>query len=130
MKIIDGKNQVLGRLAAFAAKEALKGEEVAVVNCNEVIITGSKKNIQENFNAKRSRFGYSQRGPKHHKTTEKIVKRAIQGMMPTPKEGRGKIALKRVKCYNKIPQEFEGKETFKFDTGKKSKFSRVKEFLR
>ena len=44
IKIIDGKNTVLGRLASFAAKEALKGEEIVVLNCEQVIITGNKKN--------------------------------------------------------------------------------------
>ncbi len=130
MKIIDGKGIVLGRLASFVAKEALKGEEIRIVNCEEVIITGSKKNIEENFKKKRSRFGSSQKGPKHHKVSEKIVKKTIQGMLPSPREGRGKEALKRIKCYNRIPKELEGKEIFKFETGKKNKFSRVKEFLR
>lgn len=130
MKIIDGTNVVLGRLASFVAKETLKGEEIAIVNCNDVIITGNKKNIEKVFQEKRSRVGSSQKGPKHHKISEKIVKRAIRGMLPSPRERRGKVALKRIKCYNKIPKELEGKETFKFETGKKSKFSRVKEFLR
>ncbi|MCW8966061.1 MAG: 50S ribosomal protein L13 [Candidatus Pacearchaeota archaeon] len=130
MKIIDGTNVVLGRLASYVAKEVLKGEEIIVVNCNEVIITGNKKDIERNFKEKRSRVGSSQKGPKHHKVSEKIVKRVIRGMLPSPREGRGKQALGRVKCYNKIPKEFEGKEFFKFETGKKSKFSKVKEFLR
>ena len=36
MKVIEGKDAVLGRLASFAAKESLKGEEIAVVNCEEI----------------------------------------------------------------------------------------------
>ena len=38
LKIIDGKGTILGRLASYAAKEALKGEEIVILNCNEVII--------------------------------------------------------------------------------------------
>lgn len=130
MKIIDGKNVVLGRLASFVAKELLKGEEIAVVNCNEIIITGNKKDIERNFTEKRNRFGSSQKGPKHHKTSEKIVKRTIRGMLPNHRMGRGKDAIKRVKCYTGTPKELEGKEVTKFETGKKSKFSRVREFLK
>ena len=37
MKIIDGTGLVAGRLASYTAKEALKGEEIAVVNCSDVI---------------------------------------------------------------------------------------------
>jgi len=47
MKIIDGANTVMGRLASFVAKEALKGEEIKVVNCEQVIITGNKKFIEK-----------------------------------------------------------------------------------
>ncbi|MEN7982513.1 MAG: 50S ribosomal protein L13 [Nanoarchaeota archaeon] len=130
MKIIDGKNKVLGRLASYVAKEILKGEEIVVVNCNEILITGNKKNIEKEFKEKRSRVGSSQKGPKHHKTTEKIVKRTIRGMLPNHRMGKGKDAIKRIKCYNNIPKELEGKEFFKFETGKKSKFSKVREFLR
>ena len=56
MKIIDGTNAILGRLASYTAKELLKGEEIIIVNCEKIIITGNKKNIEENF--KRSgRYG-------------------------------------------------------------------------
>ena len=49
MKIIDGQETILGRLASNVAKMALQGEEVAVVNCEKVIITGTRKNIEAEF---------------------------------------------------------------------------------
>jgi large subunit ribosomal protein L13 len=55
MKIIDGKNATLGRLASYAAKEALKGEEIAIVNCGETIITGNKQDIKNKFLRSRAR---------------------------------------------------------------------------
>ena len=64
MKIIDGKDAVLGRLASYAAKEALKGEDIAIVNCEKIIITGNKAFTRENFLEKRRRVGSTQRGPK------------------------------------------------------------------
>jgi large subunit ribosomal protein L13 len=130
MKVIDGKNVVMGRLASYVAKEILKGEEIRIVNCNEVIITGNRTNIKKNFEEQRGKFGNSQKGPKQHKTSEKIVKRTIRGMVPNHREGRGKEALKRVKCYQNVPKEFEGTNFFKFETGRKSKFSKVKEFTK
>lgn len=128
MKVIDGKDAVLGRLASYAAKEALKGEEVNVVNCEQIIITGNKKNIEEDFAAKRSRVGSGQKGPKLSKTNEKIVKRTIRGMLPNFREGRGRIAFKKIKCFVGIPKEFEAVEKIKVAMEKKWKFSRVKEF--
>jgi len=107
MKIIDGKNAILGRLASYAAKEALKGEDIAIVNCEQIIITGNKRNIKENLEAKRKRVGTTQKGPKVSRTSEKIVKRAIRGMLPNYRVGRGRITFKRIKCYVGMPKEFE-----------------------
>jgi large subunit ribosomal protein L13 len=127
MKIIDGQESVLGRLASYAAKEALKGEEIAVVNCEKVIITGSPKNIEQEFHEKRSRHGQSQKGPNPSKLGERIVKRTIRGMLPNYREGRGREAWKRIKCYVGIPKEFEGKKMEKVKSDKKSKFIRVEQ---
>ena len=130
MKIIDGKNAVLGRLGSYTAKEALKGEEIVILNCEQVIITGNKKNIKENFESKRKRVGSSQKGPKYHRTSEKIVKRTIRGMLPDHRKGRGKEALRRVKCYIGIPEEFKDSKKIIAGKEKTSKYSQIKEFVK
>ena len=45
--IIDGTNLILGRLASVAAKKALLGDDIIIVNCDKVLVTGTKKNIVE-----------------------------------------------------------------------------------
>lgn len=130
MKIIDGKNAVLGRLASYTAKEALKGEEIIIVNSEDVIITGNKKDIKEHFEEKRGRMGSGQRGPKIHRSSEKIVKRAIRGMLPEHRRGRGKEAFQRIKCYNGIPKEFEDKKIIKFGEEKTTRFIKVGEVFK
>jgi len=117
MKIIDGKGAVLGRLASFVAKETLKGEEIAIVNCDEVMITGNQAKTKEEFLAQRKRVGSGQQGPKVSRDSERIVKRAVRGMLPNFRKGRGKEAFKRVKCYKGIPKEFE--ESKKILAGRK-----------
>ena len=126
MKIINGQDVVMGRLASFVAKELLKGEEINVVNCNKVIISGNKKNIEEEFKEKRSKFGSSQKGPKHPRVSEKIVKRSIRGMLPNHRVGRGRIAWKNLRCYNELPKEFEGKNMVELEKPTKIKFVQVK----
>jgi len=121
VKVIDGTETPMGRIATFVAKEALKGEEVAVVNCDKAIITGSRKNVEEEFQVKRHRFGSSQKGPKISKSNEKIVKRAIRGMLPNFREGRGNVAFKKIRCYNKVPKEFESMEKMSLPKGKPKK---------
>ena len=125
MKVIDGKDAVLGRLASFTAKELLKGEEISVINCKDVIITGNKKNIEQEFKEKRSKYGSSHKGPIHSRDVQKIVKRAIRGMLPNFREGRGRDAIKKVKCYTDTPKQFEEMEKIKISKDKKSKFVRV-----
>lgn len=130
MKIIDGKDAILGRLAAYSAKEALKGEEVAIVNCEKIKITGNRKDIREKFEEKRRRVGSTQRGPKVSRSSEKIVKRVIRGMLPNYRVGRGAIALKRIKCYVGVPKEFEDKKKMvhgKQTSVRKNKFMTISE---
>jgi large subunit ribosomal protein L13 len=127
MKVIDGKNAVMGRLASFAAKESLKGEEISIVNCEQVIITGNKKFIEKDMQHKREMIGSGQKGPKISRTSEKIVKRAIRGMLPDHREGRGREAFKRIKCYVGIPPEFKDSKKISFNDEDKLKYIKVKE---
>jgi len=130
MKIIDGKNAILGRLASYVAKQTLKGEEIIILNCQEIIITGNRKYIKEKFIKKMGKIGSSQKGPKISKSDEKIVKRAIRGMLPEHRKGRGKEALKKIKCYNGIPKEFENKKKITAGKEKGIKFVKVGEILK
>ena len=123
MKVIDGTNAILGRLASYAAKEALGGEEIRIINCEKVIITGSRSNIRERLEIKRRRVGSGQQGPKYPRSAEMIVKRVIRGMLPHHQQGRGKVALSKIKCYIGVPKEFETAK--KIVGGKEKKFKFV-----
>lgn len=130
MKIIDASGAILGRLASYVAKEALKGEEFAILNCEEIIISGNKKMIGDKFAKKRRMVGTGQTGPKHPKPAHMIVKRAIRGMLPEYKFGRGRPAFKRIKCYKGIPQEFADAKKITAGKEKPIKFSKVGEFTK
>jgi len=128
MIIIDGKNAILGRLATYVAKETLKGEEVAIVNCEQIIVTGNRKNILENYEAKRQRVGSTQKGPKVSRTNEKIVKMTIRGMLPNARRmGRGRDAFKRIKCYTGLPKEFEASKKITMEQKAVNKGIKVKD---
>lgn len=125
-KIIDGEGAIMGRLASYAAKEALKGEDIVILNAEKAVITGRRENIKKRFDAKRLRVGSSQKGPKISRAPEKILKRAIRGMLPHTK-GRGVAALKRIKCYIGIPKEFENVKKISGGKEIKSKFITIDE---
>jgi len=129
MKIIDGTNAVLGRLASYSAKQALLGEEIVILNCEKVIITGNRKNIRERFEAKRKRIGSGQKGPKHSRLAHLIVKRAVRGML-FHRSGRGKEAFRRIKCYEGVPEEFKDAKKIVGSKEKKAKFIHVEEITK
>lgn len=104
--VIDAANAVLGRTASFAAKKALYGHPVIIVNCNNALITGRRNLVLERYAALRRRGKGNQRGPIVPKVPEKLMKRTIRGMLEYPQQ-RGGDALDRVMCYNETPKEFE-----------------------
>lgn len=113
--VIDAENAVMGRISSFAAKKALLGNEIAVVNSEKAIITGTTENIVERYQKLRRMGADKFKGPYRSRDTEKMMKRCIRGMLPNYREGRGREAWKRIKCYNGIPEEFKDKKMIKLD---------------
>ncbi|MBI4983253.1 50S ribosomal protein L13 [Candidatus Woesearchaeota archaeon] len=109
MKVYNGEGIILGRLASKAAKDALLGEEVIVVNCEKAIISGKKAKVIARELQKRKRKGYPLKSQVHPRLPDRMVRRTIRGMLPW-KFARGREAYKRIMCYIGIPAEFEGKE--------------------
>lgn len=104
--VIDAKGAVLGRIASYAAKQALVGKKVIVVNCNEALLTGRRNRVLEQYSHMRSRGRGAQKGPIIPRVAEKLMKRTIRGMLEYTQK-RGEDALNRIICYNETPKEFE-----------------------
>ncbi|MBL7054435.1 50S ribosomal protein L13 [Candidatus Woesearchaeota archaeon] len=120
--IIDGNNLILGRLGSFAAKKALQGEKIDIVNCENIVITGKKKYIFEKYR-KRLKRGIHSKGPFTYRMPDRFVKRALRGMLPYKKE-KGKKAFEKIKCYMGVPEnEKFNKE--KMETIKSADISKV-----
>ncbi|MBT4174698.1 50S ribosomal protein L13 [archaeon] len=109
MIVIDAKKLIVGRLATFTAKKALQGETVRIINAEQAIITGNKKQIFARYRELREK-GEPFHGPFFPTRCEAILKRMIRGMLPH-KKTRGREALKRVRCYNTIPAELKDIKT-------------------
>tara|TARA_Y100000310_G_scaffold284177_1_gene306802 strand:- start:12669 stop:13073 length:405 start_codon:yes stop_codon:yes gene_type:complete len=113
--VIDATQATLGRLASYAAKQALLGKKVTIVNCEKAILTGRRKSIIKDYQKKRELGGSALKGPFFPKSPERILKRTVRGML-SYKQARGRTALKNVICHNKIPPELE--KTKKITAGK------------
>lgn len=117
--IIDGKNLILGRLAAYAAKQALLGETIIIVNSEDIIISGDKKNIKDRYLAKTGR-GDLYKGPFFPKTADRLVRRTIRGMLPFHQD-RGRVAFRKVMCYKGIPDKYKNEKIETLDRANASK---------
>ncbi|MBN2368366.1 50S ribosomal protein L13 [Candidatus Woesearchaeota archaeon] len=124
MIIIDASNLIVGRLATYAAKQALLGEEVKIVNSENAYISGKKQNIFDDFQNKRDR-GTPMTGPYIHRRPDMILRRTIRGMLPF-KKPRGKEAFKRVMCYVGIPEELKDKKAITLEYANISKLPTLK----
>ncbi len=127
MKIVyDGEGAVFGRLASLVAKDLLKGNEVDVLNCEKIIVSGDKKLLAKKILAKREMgSGGSMKGPKYPRTAEKLTKRMIRGMLPWDRM-KGRDAYRRLKCY----AGGENKDAVKVKHQMPRKFASVEEIVR
>lgn len=107
--VIDADGLLLGRMASLVAQRALAGEEIAIVNVEKAIVSGSRAYVLANYTTKRER-GSREGGPFFPRRPDHIVKRTIRGMLPYKRE-RGMAAFKRVKTYVGVPMELVGIET-------------------
>jgi large subunit ribosomal protein L13 len=104
--IIDATNTIVGRLASHAAKAALKGDNVKIVNVEKAIMTGNRAFIFAKYTHARTDRGQIRHGPYTHRRSDMFVRRIVRGMLPFEKP-RGKEAFGRVMCYIGVPPELK-----------------------
>jgi len=111
VKIYDAENMVVGRLGAKAAKAAILGAQVIIVNAEKAIITGDRRTLIEEWKGKRNiRTSYQPlKGPFHERRPDKMVRKMIRGMTAYPKP-RGKEAYKRIHVFLGVPDEYAEQE--------------------
>jgi large subunit ribosomal protein L13 len=122
--IIDATDLIVGRLATYAAKQALLGNEVRVINSEKAVFSGRKENTFAAFQEKRT-MGTPRKGPFIHRMPERILRRSIKGMLPH-KKPRGRVALKKILCYIGVPDEFKDKKPVTIEGASMSKLPNLK----
>ncbi len=103
--VIDATKGIVGRIASYAAKQAMLGKKVVIVNCDHAVVSGTHNNIVDEYNTLRRKGGSSMNGPFFPKNPERLMKRTVRGMLAYTQQ-RGRDALERVMCYNAVPLEF------------------------
>lgn len=100
---LDGKGMIFGRIASFAAKRALLGETINIYNCEEIIITGRKQRLLEDYPKKSNFTGHMGKGPYRPRRADLLLKRRIRGMVPY-ENTRGREAFARIKFWIGMPE--------------------------
>lgn len=126
--IIDAENAIRGRVASFAAKSALQGNEVIVINSEKALISGDPQMNIADFKFIRDLNTINPtKGPFLSRDPEKMMKRTIRGMLPDFRVGRGKEAFRRIKCYVGAPEEFKKEKAVKIKTNTTKKSMTIKD---
>ncbi|MGM5480795.1 MAG: 50S ribosomal protein L13 [Nanobdellota archaeon] len=105
MIVIDATNVILGRLSTYAAKQALLGQDVRIINAEKAIISGKKANTIADLSARNDK-GIPAKGPFMPKMPDRFVRKTIRGMLPY-KQPKGAEAFKRIMCYSGVPEELK-----------------------
>jgi large subunit ribosomal protein L13 len=127
---LDATGTPIGRIGAFVAKKTLGGDKVFIVNSEKAIITGNKITAINKWKERRAKGGSALRGPYHSKDPEKVLKRAIRGMLPDHRSGRGKEAWSNIRCFNGVPEEYKDEKLEALKTKIKGKYITLEELKR
>jgi large subunit ribosomal protein L13 len=131
--IIDAKDAILGRLSTFVAKQAMLGNKVDVINCEESLVTGERSNILANYTRRIDRKA-PLKGPFLYRKPDMFVKRTIRGMLPW-KRSRGREVYKNITCHIGVPEKLKNEKATVFEPANVAKvlstdYIRVKEICK
>ena len=103
--VIDANGLILGRMASNIAKRLLEGEHVIIVNAEKAVLSGkrrSKVNEAKVF----LEVGGVGRGPFHYRRPDRIVRKAVKGMLPI-RQPKGLQAYRRLQVFIGVPDNLK-----------------------
>ena len=123
--VVDATDHIAGRLSSNVAKLLLKGNRVSVVNCEKIMISGSRTNIISEYRGflEVNSVIHPSHGPVHPRRPDTIMKKMIRGMLPYGKKPSGILAHKRLRTYIGSPKELSSFEKIQFKEAKIRKSS-------
>lgn len=117
--VVDGTDLIAGRLCSNVAKLLLQGNRVSIVNCENIMISGTRKNILGEYKKflEIASILHPKHGPYHPRKPDTMISRMVRGMLPR-KKSSGQDALKRLRAYIGVPSELKSFEKIQFDNAK------------
>ena len=120
--VVDATDHIAGRLSSQVAKLLLKGNRVSIVNCEKIMISGTRSNIIDEYRKflEISSVIHPRHTPVHPRRPDTIMKKMIRGMLPRKKPS-GLMAHKRLRTYIGSPRELSAFEKIQFKEAKITK---------
>ena len=122
--VVDATDHIAGRLASNVAKLLLKGNRVSIINCEKIMISGSRSNIIKEYRdfLEIASILHPKHGPFHPRRPDTIITRMIRGMLPRDKPS-GRTAHSRLRAYIGAPKDLKAFEKIQFEKAKITKSS-------
>ncbi|AJW71425.1 50S ribosomal protein L13 [Nitrosopumilus adriaticus] len=118
--VVDATNLIAGRLASNVAKLLILGNRVSVVNCEKIMMSGTRTNqIKEyrEFLEINSIINYKH-GPVHYRRPDTLIAKMIRQMLPFDRKPSGKEAYQRLRTYIGSPKQIKSLEKIQFENAK------------
>ena len=123
--VIDATDHIAGRLSSQVAKLLLKGNRVSIVNCEKIMISGTRENIIKEYREflEINSIINPKHGPVHYRRPDTMITKMIRGMLPYDRKPSGKEAHKRLRAYIGSPKELKSIEKIQIEKAKIKKSS-------
>ncbi|HJJ22473.1 MAG TPA: 50S ribosomal protein L13 [Nitrosopumilus sp.] len=123
--IVDTTDHIAGRLSSHVAKLLLKGNRVSLVNCEKIMMSGTRDNIIKEYREflEINSIINPKHGPVHYRRPDTIIAKMIRGMLPFGRKPSGISAHKRLRTYIGAPRELKSLERIQFEKAKIRKSS-------
>jgi len=115
--VVDATDHIAGRLASNVAELLVKGNRVSVVNCEKIMMSGTRSNqIKEyrEFLEINSIINYKH-GPVHYRRPDTVMAKMIRQMLPYDRKPSGKEAHQRLRTHIGSPKETKSIEKIRFE---------------
>lgn len=102
--VVDSTDHIAGRLASHVAKMLLEGNRVTLINCDKIMISGSRSSIIREYRdfLEIASILHPKHGPFHPRRPDTMMERMIRGMLPRKKPS-GLAAHKRLRTHIGVP---------------------------
>jgi|ECHnycMinimDraft_1075156.scaffolds.fasta_scaffold00071_22 large subunit ribosomal protein L13 len=120
--VVDGADQILGRLASIVAKKLMGGQRVVIVNAEKIVVSGPKNRVIQGYKLMfrlRTMYNPLKQGVRRPRDPIRLVRKAVKGMLPKNRES--KEMMRRLKVYVGLPRHLEGVKGVKFNQASKER---------